>query len=245
MINIILLIIILIIFIIILFYINKINIINKKNIISENFNNDNSCDNNIDNNILTPVQEDLCNNFYNNTQCALNIDNDNSCTCKFQKNNIKYSFDSPEFCCKKRCNKNGVNNCNTCNKNSIPYYCNIGGQCIEYQGTIMNSHISSNNCGTDPLNNQLLLPYASIEECKKSVDICDKYNDNANTVHSNRTNCLADTNCGYCTNDDGGGKCINGTISGPLDLNKYYYCTPYSKSKSNSYEYGNNAQYCL
>jgi hypothetical protein len=214
-------------FYIFLFYINKLN----KKTLFENF--DDS---------LTPENKNLCDNYYKNSECALNVDDD-TCNCKFQKDNIKYSFDSPEFCCKKRCNKNGVSNCNTCNKNSIPYYCNIGGECIKYNGTIINSHISSNNCGIDPLNNQLLLPYTTIEECRKSVDICDKYNDPSNTPHSNRTNCLADNKCGYCTDNEGNGKCIPGTISGPLDLNKYYYCQPYSKT--NNYEYGNNAQYCL
>lgn len=193
---------------------------------------------------LSENEEKLCKNFYNNSQCNIDI-NKNKCDCTYQKDSIKYSFDSPEFCCKKKCNDIPLEECSPDAKKSIPYYCNIGGECKEYQGTIMNSHISANNCGTDPLNNQLLLPYASLEECTKSVDICDKYNNSQNTPHINKTNCLADVNCGYCTNDEGGGKCIGGTISGPSDLNKYYYCQPYSRTSSNNYEYGNHAQYCL
>ena len=193
---------------------------------------------------LTENEEKLCKNFYNNSECNIN-NAKNTCGCTYQKDNIKYSFDSPEFCCKKKCNNLPLEDCIPDKKNSIPYYCNIGGTCKESKGTIMNSHISANNCGTDPLNNQLLLPYASLDECKKSINVCDKYNDSTNTSHINKTNCLEDVNCGYCTNDEGGGKCINGTISGPSDLNKYFYCQPYSRNNKNNYEYGNHAQYCL
>jgi hypothetical protein len=128
---------------------------------------------------------------------------------------------------------------------NIPYYCNIGGVCKEYKGTINNNQISANNCGTDPLNNQILLPYASKAECEKTVDVCDKYNDPLNSKHTNEKDCLKDNVCGFCKNDTGNGKCISGTISGPLDLEKYYYCDPADVSGKNSYKYGNHVDYIL
>lgn len=190
--------------------------------------------------------EEDCNNFFvSNSYCDYNIDSE-SCDCKFQKDDVRYIFDSPEPCCKKNCKSLSAKNCvNSNNFTKAPYYCNIGGTCKKYEGTIISSHIATNNCGTDPLNNQILLPYATLDECSKTVDYCDKYNSPYNSIHVNKQNCLKDVSCGYCTNDSNGGKCISGTETGPNNLQKYYFCNPDEKSSSNKYIYGNHADYLL
>ena len=182
--------------------------------------------------------------FEKNSFCQLNNTKD-KCVCKFQKDDIASAFNSPEICCEKLCNEIPPDKCLENNEfTEIPYYCNIGGVCKEYKGTVVSSHISANMCGTDPLNNQLLLPYASKAECETSLTVCDKYNDPNNTYHLNKANCLKNTNCGFCINEYGYGKCIEGTPEGPLDLNKYYYCNPNVKNK-NSYKYGDHALYIV
>ena len=187
-----------------------------------------------------------CNSFYDkNSFCQVNVDK-NICTCKFQKDDIKYGFDSPETCCNNNCMKRPLNKCLDNNDFSkISYYCNIGGQCKEYTGNIVNSHISANNCGNDPLTNQILLPYENYEECSKSLDVCDKYNVPNRSSNINKNECLKDVNCGYCTNEYGGGKCIAGNATGPLDLMKYYYCSPNAQNNKNNYVYGNHVAYLL
>jgi hypothetical protein len=187
-----------------------------------------------------------CNNFYDkNSFCQLDI-NTNKCICKFQKDENKYAFNSPEKCCNKYCSNINPEDCLTVDDtNKISYYCNIGGICKEYKGTIVNSHISANNCGNDPLTNQILLPYTTFDECTNSTNICDKYNDPLKSVHVNKKECLKNTNCGYCTNDSNSGKCIEGNASKPLDLLKYYYCNPNTNLEINKYEYGNHSEYLL
>lgn len=188
--------------------------------------------------------QDLCSNFYKNAFCQFDIDA-NKNMCKYQKDSIKIAFDAPDFCCNQG---NGCSNnysskkteSNIDSESSHPfYYCNIGGQCKKYNGTILNSHISTNNCGTDVLNNQLLLPYASYEECSKTLNPCDKYNNSEWSQAKIKTECLKNINCGFCTNEEGKGKCIEGTATEPIDLNKYYYCS------GDKYEYGDHAQYII
>ena len=187
-----------------------------------------------------------CNNFFDkNSFCQLNVDK-NICTCKFQKDDNKYSFDSPETCCNKKCMETPLEEClDNDNFSKINYYCNIGGECKEYTGTIINSHISANNCGNDPLTNQILLPYESLTECSKSLDVCDKYNVPNKSEHVNKNECLKNINCGYCTNEYGGGKCIAGNATNPLDFRKYYFCVPNAQSNKNNYSYGDHAEYLL
>ena len=186
-----------------------------------------------------------------NSQYAKNsfcqLDNSKTkCVCKFQKDDIKAAFNSPQINCDKICASIEAKDCLENNEfTEIPYYCNIAGKCIKYKGTVVSSHISANNCGTEQLTNQLLLPFSSLEECKKSLDPCNKYNDPKKSVHLNRTECLGNPSCGFCTNSNGEGKCISGNATGPSDLNKYYYCNPYNGNKNNTYEYGNRAEYIL
>lgn len=190
--------------------------------------------------------ENYCNDFYNkNSFCQLNVDK-NKCTCKFQKDNSKYSFDAPETCCDNRCINIPLEECLENNDFSkVNYYCNIGGKCKEYKGTIIDSHISANNCGNDPLTNQLLLPYKSYEECSKTLDICDKYNIPNHSDNINKDECLKNVNCGYCTNEYGNGKCISGNATGPSDLIKYFYCSQNSKNDNSTYTYGDHVAYLL
>lgn len=210
------------------------------------------------------INNSLCSNFYKNAFCQFDI-NTNKNMCKYQKDNVKIAFDAPETCCEGGCPNidssktikqfSSINNSvfsdsldattsdarsdATSDATKPSYYCNIGGKCKKYNGTILNSHISTNNCGTDVLNNQLLLPYSSYEECSKTLNPCDKYNNPEWSEGKIKTECLKNTNCGFCTNDSGKGKCIEGTATEPLDLNRYYYCS------GDKYEYGNHAQYII
>ena len=180
-----------------------------------------------------------------NSFCILNVES-NKCECKNQKDDLRYIFDSPGKCCDDMCSKKSPENCHETNDfYQAPYYCNMGGKCKKYDGTIRSSHISANYCGNDPLNNQILLPYASLEECSANIEPCDKYNIMDRSEHVNKNVCLKDVNCGWCNNKSGGGKCISGNASGPNDLNKYFYCKPADVSGSNSYEYGNHVAYLL
>jgi hypothetical protein len=187
-----------------------------------------------------------CNSFYDkNSFCELDFEN-NICDCKFQKDDLRYIFDSPETCCKRLCNNIPPDKCPiTTPYTKAKYYCRNGDKCKEYIGTIENSRISGNYCGNDPLNNQLLLPYATQESCEKTLDVCDKYNVVNRSMHINKGECLKNTNCGFCINDTGNGKCISGTASGPTDLVQYFYCTPQNTDKTFSYTYGDHSAYLL
>jgi hypothetical protein len=190
--------------------------------------------------------DNSCNGFFNkNSFCAYDYDTQ-KCGCRFQKDDLRYIFDSPFNCCNRICDSLSQEEClDISNNKKIPYYCNIGGNCVKNEGTIVSSHISANYCGNDPLNNQLLLPYTDEESCMKSVDVCDKYNIPSRSKNVNKEQCLKDFNCGYCVNKLGSGKCISGTASGPNDLQKYYYCEPSNVSGTNEYIYGNHAAYLL
>jgi hypothetical protein len=198
-----------------------------------------------ENSNLFPNKE-CSNEFLTNSFCQYNT-NDEKCECIYQKDEIKLGFYSSPGCCDNRvCSKLSKEEClKQTKRDEIPYYCNIGGKCIKNTGTILSRYISANNCGTDVLNNQILLPYASLEECEKRMDVCEKYNDPSKGRLENKENCLKDVNCGYCTNSQGLGKCISGNATSPSNLEKYYYCDANKKSGKNLYEYGNHAAYLL
>jgi len=183
--------------------------------------------------------------FKTNSFCQYNL-NDEKCECIYQKDDIKLGFFSSPGCCNRICSKMSKEQCLKQEKEDIiPFYCNIAGKCIKQKGTILSRNISANNCGNEILNNQILLPYASLAECEASVDPCDKYNDPTKGRTENKENCLRDVNCGYCTNSEGNGKCISGNATEPTDLEKYYYCSANKKSGKNLYEYGNHSAYLL
>lgn len=194
-------------------------------------------------------EKEDCNDFFSrDSYCELDIDK-LTCNCKLQKDDLKYLFNSPENCCQRNCMKLSPEECIEDNNfTTIPYYCNIGGKCKEFKGSILESRIATNNCGLDPLNNQLLLPYANEEDCLKNIDPCDKYNIPRRSSHLNQAECIKDVNCGFCTNSTGGGKCISGNASGASNFHKYYFCNPdikYNEDQNNRYIYGNHAAYLL
>jgi len=200
-------------------------------------------------NITKKNEDDKCNDFFlNNSYCDLNIDT-NTCNCKYQKDDLKYVFDSPENCCQRNCFKLSPDECIEKNNfTKIPYYCNVGGVCKKYNGTIVESHIATNNCGLDPLNNQLLLPYATYDECIKNLNPCDQYNIPSRSSHINQDKCLKDNRCGYCTNSVGGGKCIEGAPDGPANFHKYFFCNPEVRNtdkQENRYYYGDFQEFIL
>ena len=196
--------------------------------------------------INTAMKENTCSKeFLKDSFCQYNI-NEQKCECKFQKDDVKKSMFANPGCCDTLCSQYTREQCLQDSVDSqIDYYCPIAGKCQKGYGTIKSNHISANNCGTDILNNQIVLPFPTVEECNAQIDPCDKYND-PNTSHiDNKNNCLRDNQCGYCTNEYGKGKCINGTAEGPLDLQKYFYCVPTNRNNVFSYDYGNHASYIL
>jgi hypothetical protein len=187
-----------------------------------------------------------CDTFFDsNSFCQLEFES-NKCDCKYQKDDLRYIFNSPETCCKRLCRKISPEKCiKTTPYIETNYYCRVGDKCKEYKGIIKNSKISANYCGNDPLNNQLLLPFAYKEECEGTIDICDKYNIPGRSVNINKAECIKDVNCGFCSNNTSGGKCISGTAEGPNDLQQYFYCAPGSTNNTFSYTYGNHVAYLL
>lgn len=184
--------------------------------------------------------DNSCNSFFKNkTFCTFDI-NDNKCKCTFQKDGVNIPFQGPTNCCKEICHKKTKKTCNKSIENKQGnYYCNINGKCKEYKGTIMNSHIAANNCGNDPLNNQLLIPYTSKKNCENSLSPCDKYNKNNLSTDQKKAQCLKNVNCGFCTNNYGFGKCIDGTSEGPINIVKYQQCVVNPTSGNDyKYEYG-------
>ena len=192
------------------------------------------------NKMLKEPFQNKCNSFFKDKSFCTYSHDEKKCKCTYQKDGILIPFNSPEDCCKEKCLKKTKENCNDSIKEKEGnFYCNIGGQCKEYQGTIINSHISANNCGTDPLNNQLLLPFSDKESCESLMSPCDNYNNPKLSNDEKKKGCLTNTNCGFCTNEFGKGKCIEGTAEGPLDIIKYNKCVPLiTNSTKYTYEYG-------
>ena len=184
------------------------------------------------------------NNCPENIFCSYNL-NENKCKCVLQKDDVRTSFPLDRNCCNDKCATKDINNCNQNISKDVSYYCPVAGECKEYKANINSDQISSNNCGYDILNNQLILPFSSLDECIAKLDPCEKYNDMKNSRSERIHNCLSDVNCGTCSSSDGDVKCISGTATGPTDLAKYYYCDPTNKENINKYVYGNNASFIL
>ena len=192
--------------------------------------------------ILLKKNNEYFSNF-NNIKCPKKIKdlsnfciwdkNNEKCKCIFQKSgNYYYNF---PICCDKECSKLSKEEC-VPNKN-IHYYCqNSGGtDCIKYKAFVNEDKISGNVCGVDILTNNYKRPYMDYEECKNDINQCTKYKD--------ENNCISNGNCGWCSNSDGEGKCIEGTASGPIDLFKYNYCDPNQKNSNNSWTYGKQIKF--
>lgn len=203
---------------------------------------DNSTQDYIDANNSVNQRTKRCNAYFQKNSFCQWDTNANKCACKYQKDDVKYPFPSPSNCCNRQCSLLSKEEClGSKNGSSLLYYCNIGGVCMPRQATIRDNRISANNCGTDALNNQLLLPFVTKEECERSTDVCDIYNDERLSETEKKKSCLADIRCGYCTNKNNVGKCIGGTATGPNDLQKYYYCQPSRVRDGFEYMYGDHA----
>ena len=164
------------------------------------------------------------------------------CQCKYQKDSVDITFPVFPDCCKEDCSKKNENNCEDINKKPFPFYywCVSENKCKKYRGFINKNNVSANNCGIGALTNQLLHPHYSEDECKKSISICNKFNDNS---IDSKKKCLNNRLCGWCTNNSGLGKCIEGTPIGPIDYNKYS-CRPNNKD-GNSWQIGNPTSYII
>jgi len=174
--------------------------------------------------------------FKNKTFCSYDNQN-NKCKCVYQKDNINIPFECSDNNCNNKCMNKSRIECEKNTNDKIFYYCQKGNKCKRYEGTNRSQYISTNNCGFDPLTNLLKLPYLDEKSCKKSINVCNSYNDpNLNTLEI-KEKCLKNTSCGFCTNKYGEGKCVEGTAEGPLDLT--LFCTLNNNDKNNKYEYGN------
>jgi len=181
--------------------------------------------------------QNQCNPFFKGkTFCSFNNDS-NQCECTYQKDSVHIPYTAPENCCNYKCIQKTREECNKpINKQEASYYCYSNRKCQERKGTIWNSHISANNCGTDPLNNQLLLPFLTKKECEKSLSPCDKYNDERLSTSEKKAKCLTNPACGFCTNPYGYGKCMDGTAEAPNDFIRYPQCVA-DPSTGNKYKY--------
>lgn len=163
-----------------------------------------------------------CNDFFRGkTFC--NFDDDQSrCICSFQKNYVKKPFLAPDDCCNNRCEGLEREECNNIDKKlKNYYYCNVNGKCEKLTGDSMSKRLSLNICGLDRLNQSIVSPYISEEQCEKDNNQCKKYNIRERSATYNKNKCLKNDNCGFCYNEYGDGICIEGDRNGPLDRMKY------------------------
>ena len=172
-----------------------------------------------------------------NKFCTWNHNSD-ICTCAFQQGDTNVSFPISNDCCSKKCNMLPKELCQYTGKKSTRFYwCPVANKCEKFPAYINESMISANNCGYDKLTNQKIYPYLSEEDCKKAIEPCDIYNNKNSSDNKNRDDCLNNTYCGWCTNNNGIGKCVSGTASGPINIYKYNFCKIDNKGNTNSYSY--------
>ncbi len=165
--------------------------------------------------------------------CAYDLNKD-ACVCASQKDDARLQFPNDPNCCNIQCSALPKEKCVARGDLDIKYYCNIAGKCKEYNATMKDSVIMANICGIDNVTNQYIMPYASKEECERSSDVCNKYNDKNLSAAEVEKGCLNDTNCGMCYNESGVGKCVSGSPAGPNDLDKYYFCKPSERKSTGS-----------
>jgi hypothetical protein len=106
------------------------------------------------------------------------------------------------------------------------YWCNHGTTCRKYR--INKQEPWNNSCGNIDISGTPAPIYLSKDQCFN--------NDNRCTNLSERS-CSKYFDCGWCVDSKGKGKCVEGTGDGPLNINKYPYCTPqysqYSTAQQN------------
>ena len=130
-----------------------------------------------------------------------------------------------------------LSNCSVDKESTKFYWCPVAGKCEKFPAYIYESMLSANKCGYDKLTNQKIYPFLSEEDCHKNIEPCDIYNNKKNSNNKNKENCLNNMYCGWCTNNNGIGKCVSGTSSGPINIYKYNFCKVNNPSNKNSYSY--------
>lgn len=175
---------------------------------------------------------------FKDSYCSLNKDT-NKCECNTQVSSAYSLFKLYPTLCSKKCNELSPDEC-VKETNAPPYYCNVAGKCTKYNGVINDTNIMSNNCGRDLAGN-LMAPFINKEDCERSIDPCDKYNDLQLSNAERKSNCLKDVQCVVCNNGSSS-KCVSGTAEGPINLYDNYMCTNnINTTKSNNgYEYGDH-----
>jgi len=167
--------------------------------------------------------------------------NDKKCYCSYQPGLAYTNFPQNPNCCEKSCAELSEDECQIDNlEGNVKYYCPINGECREFMGYKTNTKISANTCGIDKLNYQTIYPFLSKRDCQLSINQCDLYNNTNLTSSEQREKCLEQTFCGWCTNNLGVGKCVEGTASGPNNIYKYNFCKVNNSGLNNSYTFSNN-----
>ena len=154
--------------------------------------------------------------------------------CVYQKSNQIYP--APASCCQPRCTKKHLlSKVNKEQEEWIPqsekkhYYCiNKDYKCEKRLYDPF--HPEKNTCGQNMLSQVPLPSFSTIEDCQKSIR-CESI--------VSKKKCLDVAMCGWCTDENGNGKCVDGTPEGPIRGNIYYYCEPDRKDGINTYTYAN------
>ena len=170
--------------------------------------------------------------------------NDKKCYCSYQPGLAYTNFPQIPTCCNESCSELSEDECQRDNiEGNIKYYCPINSECQEFMGYKTDTKISANTCGIDKLNYQTIYPFLSKRDCQLSINQCDLYNNSNLTASEQKEKCLQQTFCGWCTNNLGVGKCIEGTASGPNDIYKYNFCKIGNSGSNNSYTHGSNLEF--
>jgi len=180
------------------------------------------------------------NNSNNITNFCSWDSNEKKCYCVYQPSLTYTNFPQNPSCCEKNCNQLSEEECQLITNseyNNIDYYCPIDGVCKKMLGYTKNNMISGNICGYDKLNYQTIYPFLTKSDCEQSLDECNINNNPKYTDSEKRENCLENSFCGWCINDQGVGQCISGTASGPINIYKYNFCKLNSDENKNSYIY--------
>jgi hypothetical protein len=112
-----------------------------------------------------------------------------------------------------------------CDHSYPDIYCFQNNQCVRKKCDLKNPGV----CGISTMTNDLNPIYPDLESCKKSNLICDGLS---------REDCMITSQCGWCTNQYGEGKCIYSNPTGPQ--NPIIQCYPnVVQDNINSFMQGN------
>jgi hypothetical protein len=150
--------------------------------------------------------------------------------CSYQKSNQIYP--APSVCCKPSCTKQNLlsklqSQQNLWIPNKQYYYC-IDKNFTCQKHLFDPYHPERNTCGQNMLSQTPIPSYPSLEQCQSAI--------RCETI-LNKNKCLDVPMCGWCTDESGNGKCVDGTPEGPIRQNIYYYCRPDRKDDINTYTY--------